>query len=185
MSLGIDRLWFSLKIISFHFQPNEETILPQKCAPQAEELKSTRHDNVPVGKGHFQVKTLLTGVLGIVEGELVELFKLVLVHDLLLQAAELLLELVNGVTTKLRHPSQELLSTELALRLGFELPGNDQHLKKQMTILSISMFGFLFSPLKLLLTSLEVGSRLRSSKNLTTPSIPILSGSLGSWGKIN
>ena len=103
-------------------------ILPQKCAPQAKELKSTRHDNVPVGKGHFQVKALLTGVLGIVEGELVELLELVLVHDLLLEAGELLLELINGITTELRHPTQELLSAELALRLRFELPGNDEHL---------------------------------------------------------
>ena len=134
MSLGIDRLWFSLKITSHDLRFQEMIILPQKCAPQAEELKSTRHDNVPVCQCHFKIKTLLTGVLGIVEGELVELFKLVLVHDLLLQAAELLFELVNGVAAKLRHPTKELLSAELALRLGFELPGNDQHLNEQHDI---------------------------------------------------
>ena len=159
-------------------------ILPQKCAPQAKELKSTRHDNVPVGKGHFQVKTLLTGVLGIVEGELVELFKLVLVHDLLLQAAQFLFELVNGVTTKLRHPTQELLSAELTLRLSFELPGNDEHLKaSKLSIGSSSSISILLFNCFLICaqTNLEVGSRLRSSRNFTTPSIPILSGSLGSW----
>ena len=103
-------------------------LLPQKCAPQPKELESTRHNNVPVSERHFQVETLLTWVLGVVEGELVELLELVLIVDLLLQTAELLLELVDGIAPKFRHPSKELLPAELALRLSLELPGNDEHL---------------------------------------------------------
>ena len=83
----------------------------------------------------------MTGVLSIVEGELVELLKLVLVQDLLVQTerevplmsrlfvspAQLLFELVHGVTAQLAHPAHELLPAELALGLGLELPGDDQH----------------------------------------------------------
>ena len=84
----------------------------------------------------------MTGVLSIVEGELVELLKLVLVQDLLVQTedrnepllsrifrspAELLFELVHGITAELAHAAHELLPAELALGLGLELPGDDQH----------------------------------------------------------
>merc|ERR1719318_573299 len=102
-------------------------VFPQKCAPQPKELESTRHYNVPVSECHFQVETLLTWVLGVVEGELVELLELVLIVDFFLQTAEFLLELVDGIAPKFRHSSKELLPAELALRLSLELPGNDEH----------------------------------------------------------
>ena len=75
----------------------------QKCVPQRQELESNKgttvrltfsslttilpssHDNIPVCESHVQVQTFLSGVLGIVEGELVELFEFHGVHDLLLQ----------------------------------------------------------------------------------------------------
>ena len=116
------------EVIKIKYKRTQNLSLPQKCAPKPKELESTRHNNVPVGKRHFQVEALLTWVLGVVKGELVELLELVLIVDLLLQTAELLLELVDGIAPKFRHSSKELIPAELALRLSLELPGNDEHL---------------------------------------------------------
>ena len=53
-------------------------------------LSPSSHDNIPVSKSHIQVQAFLSGVLGIVEGELVELFEFHGVHNLLLQAGNFL-----------------------------------------------------------------------------------------------
>ena len=50
-----------------------------------ERISPARHDNIPVGESHVEVQSLLRGVLGIVERELIKLFEFVSIQDLLLQ----------------------------------------------------------------------------------------------------
>ena len=69
---------------------------------------------------------LLTGVFSVIECELIKLFKLVLIQNLLLQVWQLGLEFVDTITAQLYHAAKELLLAELALLLRLELPGDDE-----------------------------------------------------------
>ena len=50
-----------------------------------ERISPASHDDIPVGESHVEVQSLLSGVLGIVEGELIKLFEFISIQDLLLQ----------------------------------------------------------------------------------------------------
>ena len=63
-------------------------------------MKPALQDDFPVCQGHLEVEGLLPVLLGVVEGELVELAEFAVVPDLLLQGREFRLEFLDGITAE-------------------------------------------------------------------------------------
>ena len=70
----------------------------EKFAPIPQEAKPVFEDDIPVRERHFQVERFLTGVLSIVECELVKVLEFGTVSDFPLQTRQLLLKFVQRIT---------------------------------------------------------------------------------------
>ena len=70
----------------------------EKFAPISQEAKPVFEDDIPVRERHFQVERFLTGVLSIVECELVKVLEFGTVSDFPLQTRQLLLKFVQRIT---------------------------------------------------------------------------------------
>ena len=70
----------------------------EKFAPIPQEAKPVFEDDIPVRERHFQIQRFLTGVLSVVECELVKVLEFGTISDFPLQTRQLLLKFVQRIT---------------------------------------------------------------------------------------